>query len=215
MVTTVYFVRHGESLGNTKGFFQGHTNCDLTENGILQLELLKERCKDIAYDAIYSSPLKRTLDTAAAVNFHHKLPIIVEDGLIEINGGVFEGKLWTELPKLYPAEFAVFRNNFHLFNPEDGESVRTVYDRMIATVERLVMQNKGKTIILVSHGCSIKNYLCYATSTPFEKVGELAWSDNTSISKVIFDNARTPQVEFMNDATHLDELKVAKPTYWK
>ncbi len=212
MVTTVYLIRHGESLGNTNGFFQGHTNCELSENGILQLKLLKERCKNISFDAIYSSPLKRTLDTAAAVNYYHKLPIIIDDGLIEINGGVFEGVHWDELPKIYPEEFDTFRNNLHLFNPTDGESVRAVYDRMIATVERLVNQNKGKTIVLVSHGCSIKNYLCYATSTPFEKIGELTWLDNTSVSKITFNDIHTPQVEFMNDSTHLDELKVDKPT---
>ncbi|MEG0692941.1 MAG: histidine phosphatase family protein [Oscillospiraceae bacterium] len=215
MVTTVYFVRHGESLGNTQGFFQGRTDCELSENGLLQLELLKERFKGINYDAIYSSPLTRTLDTAKAVNFHHQLPITCEEGLIEINGGIFEGRHWDELPKLYPIEFDTFRNNLHSFNPQNGESVRSVYDRMVQTVDSLIEQNKGKTIVLVSHGCAIKNYLCYATSTPFEKLGELAWSDNTSISKVTFSDKKIPQVEFMNDATHLDELKVEKPTYWR
>lgn len=215
MVTTVYFVRHGESMGNTQGFFQGHTNCELSENGLLQVETLKERCRYLEYDAIYSSPLNRTLATANAVNFYHKLPIIIEEGLIEINGGVFEGQSFKDLPKLYPEQFNTFRNNLHLFNPEDGESVKSVYDRIIKTVNKLVTINKGKTIVLVSHGCTIKNYLCYATSTPFEKIDELSWSDNTSISKINFNDDLIPNVEFMNDATHLEELNLEKASFWK
>lgn len=214
MVTTVYFVRHGESIGNTQGFFQGRTDCELSENGLLQLALLKERFQDISYDAIYASPLKRTIDTAKAVNFYHKLPILIEDDLIEINGGVFEGQHWSELVEHFPHEFETFRSKLHLFSPEKGESVRQVYDRMVAVVDKLVKCNQGKTIVLVSHGCAIKNYLCYATATPLEKINELAWSDNTSVSKIQFE-AVTPQVVFMNDASHLDSLDIEKPSYWE
>ena len=215
MVTTVYLVRHGESLGNTQGFFQGRTDCELSENGFLQLDLLKERFKDIPLDAIYTSPLSRTQNTAKAINFYHQLPIICETGIIEIDGGVFEGKHWDEIMKLYPAEFESFRNHLHLFAPENGESVQSVYDRMIASVDSLISQNVGKTIALVSHGCAIKNYLCYATSTPFQELNDLAWSDNTSVSKVTFDDKKIPQVVFMNDASHLDGLTFIKPAYWK
>lgn len=213
MVTTVYFVRHGESQGNTDGFFQGRSDCDLSQNGILQLEALKERFKDIGYDVIYSSPLKRTIDTARAVNSALKLPIEIDNDLIEIDGGIFEGLSFKEITNLYPEDFDIFCNRLHLFAPENGESVLHVYERMIKTVDRIVRENVGKTVVLVSHGCAIKNYLCYATNTPHEKINELSWSDNTSVSKINFDESYTPSVEFMNDASHIEALGLEKPKF--
>lgn len=213
MVTTVYFIRHGESMGNTEGYFQGRSDCDLSRNGLLQLETLKERFKNISFDAIYSSPLKRTLLTAQAVSFYSKLPVQIDDGLIEIDGGIFEGLSFKEIPSRYPNEFDIFCNRLHMFAPEKGESVVQVYERMISAVDRLVRENATKTIVLVSHGCAIKNYLCFATGTPLERISELSWSDNTSVSKVNFDDSFTPAVEFMNDASHLEGLDLEKPEF--
>ena len=104
-MTRIYLVRHAEAMGNVQEFFQGRTDCEVSEKGKKQLELLAERFKDIPIEAIYSSPLKRTIDTAEAVNKYHGLPIIRDEGLIEVDGGVWEGKPWADLPKLYPVEY--------------------------------------------------------------------------------------------------------------
>lgn len=84
-MTKIYLVRHAEALGNVREFFQGRTDCEVSERGEKQLECLAEHFKNIPIEAIYSSPLKRTLSTAAAVNKYHDLPIQKYEGLIELS----------------------------------------------------------------------------------------------------------------------------------
>ena len=105
MVTRVYLIRHAEAMGNINETFQGRTDENITEKGYKQLAELSKRFKEISIDKIYSSPLIRTRETAKAVNKHHGIDIIYDERLIEINGGVWEGKSWADLPTLYPVEF--------------------------------------------------------------------------------------------------------------
>ncbi|MDE6747219.1 MAG: histidine phosphatase family protein, partial [Oscillospiraceae bacterium] len=111
----IYFVRHAEAMGNVQEFFQGRTDCEISERGAKQLEYLAEWFKDVPIERIYSSPLKRTISTAEAVNRHHGLPIIEDERLIEIDGGVWEGKPWAELPVLYPVEYDLWQNRMEDF----------------------------------------------------------------------------------------------------
>lgn len=213
--TIVYLVRHGESEGNTKGFFQGRTDCPLSPNGLLQAKALEERFRDIKYDAIYTSPLLRTRLTAEAVNCYHSLPITQDTGLLEIDGGVFEGVAFDELPQKYPDEFEVWRSTPHLFAAPKSETMAEVYERISKTILRLAGENKGKTIVLVSHGCAIKNALCFAMGLPLEQLEQAPWPDNTSISRLCFDNELGVSVELCDDSSHLEPLGLTKPSYWQ
>lgn len=217
MVTTVYLVRHAEAMGNINETFQGHTDCDLSPKGEKQLDCLKERFRDIQFDRIYSSPLIRARRTAEAADFYHNLPVETEENLIEINGGVFEGKKWSELPVLYPKEYDLWEHHQSEFNVENGESMVHVYERMKETVCRLAYENLGKTIVLVSHGCAIKNFLCYANALPHDKMGTLPWSDNTAVSKLEIDADGRLRIIFQNDSSHLTpELStLAHQTWWR
>ena len=216
-MTTVYLVRHAEAEGNVSQVFQGHTDCNVTENGKLQLNALSERFKEIKLDALYSSPLKRTIATANAVNFYNNLEIQKVDGLKEINGGLFEGKHWDELPKLYPKEYDLWENCHHKFEIQDGESMRTVYDRICKAVLEIVAQNSGKTIAIVSHGCAIRNFLCFANNIAFEELDTTDWCENTGVTKLIFDDKLSPTIEYQNDVSHLsgDKMTMAFQTWWK
>ncbi|MFA5659060.1 MAG: histidine phosphatase family protein, partial [Oscillospiraceae bacterium] len=132
-MTTVYLIRHAEAFGNINEVFQGRTDLEVTDRGYKQLDQLAERFREVRLDAIYSSPLKRTIATATAVNRFHNLEIIKLDGIIEINGGVFEGRPWPELPVRFPEAFDLWKNHHHEFTVEGGESMKEVYDRMKET----------------------------------------------------------------------------------
>ena len=102
MTTTLYLVRHAEAEGNWRRTFQGHSNSDVSEKGYRQLEYLARRFADIPLDAVYASPLKRAYETAKAIDRAAGLPIVTDDGLMEINGGAFEGVPFAELPLRFP-----------------------------------------------------------------------------------------------------------------
>lgn len=215
-MTTVYLIRHAEALGNINETFQGRTDLGVTENGFKQLEKLAERFKDVELDAIYSSPLIRTIETAKAVNRYHNLDIIKLDGIIEINGGVFEGQPWKQLPELFPEAFDLWTNRHHEFSVKDGESMREVYDRMQAAVTDIVRSNKGRTVAVVSHGCAIRNFLCYAETIPFEQLDNLEWCENTGVCMLEFEDI-VPKIIYKNDYSHLDDATstLSKQKWWR
>lgn len=213
-MTKIYLVRHAEAMGNVEEFFQGQTDCEVSEKGRKQLELLAERFRDIPIEAIYSSPLKRTIDTAEAVNKYHNLPIIRDKGLIEINGGVWEGKPWADLPKLYPVEHDLWQNKMQDFYIADGERMTEVFERVKNAVDKIAAENDGRTIAVVSHGCALRNFLCYAMGKPISALKDVGWSDNTAVSLVEYENG-VPKIIFKNSNDHLTgELSTLSKSKW-
>lgn len=216
-ITRLYIVRHAEAQGNKMRIFQGHIDADVSENGLLQLERLKERFKNIDFDIAYSSPLIRAYKTAQAANFYHQRPIITLDGLKEIDGGHWEGKSWDEIPKLYPEENDAWVNRPWSFAPEGGESMRHVYDRIWDTMLSIVKENKGRTVLVASHSCAIRNFICRAKGYGLERLREIEWFENTSISTVDFDDNLCAHIVSLNDASHLDSetATISKQDWWK
>lgn len=213
-MTKIYLVRHAEAMGNVEEFFQGQTDCELSEKGKKQLELLAERFRDIPIEAIYSSPLKRTIDTAEAINKYHNLTIIRDEGLIEINGGVWEGKPWADLPKLYPVEHDLWQNKMQDFYVADGERMTEVFERVKNAVDKIAAENDGRTIAVVSHGCALRNFLCYAMGKPISALKDVGWSDNTAVSLVEYENG-VPKIIFKNSNDHLTgELSTLSKSKW-
>lgn len=206
-MTKVYFVRHAEVYANVFGYCYGVSESDITSDGEKQLEALAERFKDIDIDVIYASPLKRTMETAKAINLHHGAPIHMEGGIIEADAGTWERKSWEELEQLYPNEFAKFSKAPHLWSVPEGESMENVYKRMHETVTRLVKDNRGKTIVFVSHACALQNFFCFAKSCPFTKLKEVDYMSNTGISYIEFDKDLNIKIIFENDISHLENRK--------
>lgn len=202
MVTTVYLVRHAEALGNINETFQGRTDTDLTDKGRAQLDCLAERFRDIPITALYASPLRRTRDTADAVNRYHGLPITLNDRLVEIDGGDWEEQSWVNIPKLFPREYECWQSHMAAFVAPHGEAMQAVFDRMRETVGSIAAQHPGETIAIVSHGCAIRNFLCFAAGDPITELGNVGWADNTAVSCVAYENGSVRLV-FKNDARHL------------
>ena len=203
MVTTLYLIRHCEALGNINDTFQGSIDEDITEKGAKQLERLAERCRELTFDVIYSSPLIRAYKTAQAANKYHCLPIITDKSFEEIDGGEFEGCKWDMLPVLFPDTYGHWKNDFAHFKTKEGESMAEVYKRVSEGTMRVVNENKGKSILIVSHGCAIRNICCFLLGRQLEEIGDCEWVDNTGITCFSFDNELKPSLVFMNDCDHL------------
>lgn len=204
-MTDLYIVRHCEALGNSTRVFQGTSDCDITECGQRQLELLAERFKNIPLDAVYSSPLKRARRTAEAINRYHGLPIQINDKLIEIDGGEIEGISWVDFPTTRPQLEYYWNMEPHKFHPKGGEAMESVYRRSWEAVREIVSQNEGKTVALASHGCTIRNMLCHAQGKPIEELNTVDWADNTGVFLLRFDGGELPEILMFNDISHLTE----------
>jgi broad specificity phosphatase PhoE len=216
-MTRLYVVRHAEAEANKLRYFNGHIDGDVSENGQVQLERLKERCKAIDFDRVYSSPLLRAYKTAQAANADHGLPIATLDGLKEIYGGRWEGECFDDIPSLFPEENRVWVEQPWLFAPQGGETMRQVYDRIWDTMLGIVKENIGLRVLVASHGCAIRNFICRAAGRPLEQLNDVEWFENTSISIVDFDEGLSPHVVCVNDASHLtlDTMTLANQDWWK
>ena len=90
----IYIVRHGQTDYNLEGRYAGRIDVELNEKGIEQANIIKEALKNIHFDMVFSSPLKRALTTASIITNNE---IIVDNRIIERSNGKLEGKLKTEI----------------------------------------------------------------------------------------------------------------------
>ena len=201
-MTKLYIVRHPQAMGNAQRIFQGYYNAEVSEMGEKQLEALAERFKDIQFDVIYTSPLLRAVKTAKAVNKYHNAEIIEYKGIIEINGGDIEAKPWSYFEETYPEKYNEWKNEPHKFVAPNGESMLEVYNRAKASIEDIVKQNQGKTVVLTSHGCTIRNMFCVLKGLNIENLNDVNWVENTGVTLVEIENDRVEFI-FENDLEHL------------
>jgi broad specificity phosphatase PhoE len=181
----------------------------VSENGYKQLAALTERLKDVHIDAIYSSPLERAMETARFINKHHGLPVTEERDLMELKGGVWEGEQIDSMEEKYPEDFAHWNHSPSEFCPSGSEGMRSVYDRMSRCAVRIADENRGKTVVIVSHGCAIRNLVCWAKGYSIERLNDINWCGNTGITVIDFDENLLPEILIEGDKTHLsdDETK--------
>lgn len=207
-VTRVYVIRHPETDGNAKKIFQGHIDLDVNELGKKQLAALKERFENINIDAVYTSPLLRTRRTAEAVVGCRNIPIIPHEGLIELNGGVYEAKTFFQIGEEYPDFPDIWSNHPWDFAPRNGEKMTDAYNRIWKTVKNIVCENKGKDIAVTTHGGVIRCLMCRLFKNDITKLTEIPFMYNTSVSLLEFDGKMNVNVVYFNDYSHLtDDLK--------
>ena len=209
-MTEIYMVRHCEAMGNVMRLFQGSSDFDISETGEKQLEYLKNRFKDIKLDKVYTSPLIRARKTALAVIGDRSLEPIDEKGLIELDGGIVEGKPFKETFNSIPGLADAWDNHPEDFAPEGGEKMRDAYERIWNTVKKIAAENKGKAVACTTHGGVTRCLLCRLLKGDITKLKEMPWSENTAVTLIRFDDSLNPEVVFYNDTAHLPEELIPK-----
>lgn len=150
----IYLIRHGETDFNRRGIVQGGgVDSDLNTLGQQQAAAFFDHYQDVAFDAIYASPLKRTHQTLKPwiENRGHKLNI--EPELTELSWGVLEGKVPTEEET---KDFHRLKMDWEAGKldraVEGGESPNECWKRLTLVLERLKNRHRGDTILVCSHG---------------------------------------------------------------
>lgn len=163
---TIYLVRHGQSQANVEDVYGLDT--PLSQVGVSQMNTLCEKLRNTKFDAIYSSNLLRSKQSAHIIAQKHNLEIheIVE--LREREYGVLEGRKGSEVEKTFK-ELFIMRSSLEYedrlkfkFSPT-YESDEELMRRIVDTLTHLASNNLGKTILIVSHVAAIKSLLLYLT----------------------------------------------------
>lgn len=201
----IYLIRHGETNLNKKRVLQGRTDSELNEYGIELAEKTAEGLKNVAFDVVFTSPLKRAKKTAQIVARVEEtgIPVIEEPRIQEICFGEYEGLCYLKENYTIPdKEFMNFFMAPELFSPpKAGESLTEVIARTGGFVQEL-LENPAyeeKTVLLSTHGCALKAILANIRQTPLKDF----WGDG------VHKNCAVTIVEVKNKAaTVLEEGKV-------
>lgn len=163
-------VRHGETEANVKGIYSGWTDYRLTDKGENQAKQATKHLKGEYIDAIYSSPMERTLKTAKNIAREMNKDIKIIDNLKEVNFGMFEGKTHKEISKDYKKEYDDWTADYVNYRISQGESLKDLHDRINDFIYELKMDSKDKTYLLVTHGGVIRVLITIVLGIDIEKM---------------------------------------------
>jgi probable phosphoglycerate mutase len=136
--------------------FAGSTDVELSDEGRAQAASLGQRLRAERLDAIYTSPMSRTRETAAIVSAACTLPTAVSDGLREIAHGHWEGLTRHEVEQRFPAEYASWEADPFTFAPRGAETGAAVLARALADIRPILDRHVGQRVLIVSHKATIR-----------------------------------------------------------
>ncbi len=142
----LYFVRHGQTELNVLKIYGGRIDTPLTEEGIRQANVVKEKLKNVKFDVVYSSPLQRAYNTARIITDED---IIIDDRIIERDNGELEGQYIKDVPQ--DVDFSSpNENRFGL------ENVNNVKRRVAEFITEVIEKHRDENILVVAHaGCGL------------------------------------------------------------
>ena len=157
---TIYIVRHGQTNMNGVHALQGRSDSPLNSTGVEQARNVAHALADrgVSFDAVYSSPLQRAVRTAHIIA--PEVPIVVDERLIEMDYGPYEG---ADLRNLSP-ELATFFSDFvHNPAPAGMEQLSHVVERAGCFIEDLRVLPEAANVLVSTHAIAMKGLLEYLT----------------------------------------------------
>jgi probable phosphoglycerate mutase len=204
-MTTLLFIRHGQTDWNVAGRWQGHTDIPLNATGIAQAEAVARRLANWPIDAIYSSDLQRAAVTAEKIAQSLNLQPIFDPQWREWSLGEFEGFTTAELREQYPGVLVDIEDGS--FRPKNGETHTTFQNRICSAYNTIVARHTGQTIAVVSHGGAI--HTLFSALFGFSRHA-ISLRGNTGISRIQI-GLRGTRLTLLNDTAHLETSLSAQP----
>ncbi len=204
-VTRLFLVRHGQSDGNAKGRFGGHSPTPLSVLGEQQAELTAKALAKEKIQVIYSSDLYRAVQTAEPLARILDLPIITTSAFRERKVGVLEGKTFDESKAEHPQDYyaLVNRNIHHVIT--GGESYRQLLKRATAELHEVLRTHQGENVVIFSHTgaiCYLTLYLIGAINR-YTKTTPWLITSNCGINRFEIRGRNNIRVLALNDTRHL------------
>jgi len=203
--TRIFLVRHGETDWNRTHRFQGRTDLSLNQEGRNQAHALASALKDKPLIAIYSSPLRRAMETAHFIRvFHPSIPLFEEEGLNEMDLGEFDGMEASDWSIHYQDFYKAWRSTPASLRMPGGESLQEVQIRAIDALERITkLYPSGGHLLLCSHNFVNRTLLCYVLKIPLDRFREV--QQETAALNVLCKHEGQWLAEAVNDVSHLSK----------
>jgi broad specificity phosphatase PhoE len=196
--------RHGETVWNVEKIYRGRTDVNLDEVGIKQAELLGKYLSNWELKAIYSSPLRRALETANIIDRYQKIGVHIAEGLIDFDYGEWQSLPEQEVKRLYPTLHNEWHNNPHRVRMPGGESLEDLRRRAMEVVNDVLSKYQGSAV-LVSHRVVNKVLIC----SLLELDNSHFWNIKQDVGGITIFNYVDGRFVLTrhNDTSHLKELQ--------
>ena len=200
--TRLLLVRHGATTLTAEDRFSGSTGVDLSEEGRAQVGLLAQRLSGEPIQAVYCSPLSRTVETAAILAQPRALAPAHRDGLREIGHGRWEGLSRREVEQRFPDEYRAWEADPFTFAPQEGESGVAVLARALPVIREIVTAHVGQRVLVVSHKATLR--LILASLLGFDARGYRDRLDQSPacLNVVDFKDPVRARLMLFNDVSH-------------
>jgi ribonuclease H / adenosylcobalamin/alpha-ribazole phosphatase len=172
--TTLVLVRHGATAHTLDKRFSsglGGANPGINDEGRAQVRATADWLAPLAdgIDVVIASPVRRTHESAEILGARLGRPVLTEEGLAEMEFGAWDGLTFAEIQDRYPDELDRWLGSLDEA-PGGGESFRVLEKRVLASLERLLSEYAGRTVLAVSHVTPIKVLVAHALGAPLEAV---------------------------------------------
>ncbi len=204
-MTRFYLIRHGQTFWNQENRMQGQHETDLTPLGEMQAVALGKRLKDVTFDKVYSSPLRRCVKTTQLILGGRKIPVTYDDALKEILMGDWQGILIDELKEKFPEETDLFWNHPEKHQRPTCETYEEVRKRAGKFMEETAAENPGKNILVVTHGALLKTLYTYFKYQPIAEIAHAKHPLSTAMA-IVEKRDGIWNVMSWNDTEHLEGL---------
>ena len=161
-------VRHALTVDNQKSRLSGHIDSSISEEGKEQIDKITNYLKDFDIDKIYTTTSSRTKDTVKKLSELKSIEIIEKESLKEISFGDFEGLTFDEIKDKYPKEFQDMIEKGYEDKYPNGESLIDSYNRVCIELDNIISNNDDRTILICSHGGTIRNIITYLISNSYK-----------------------------------------------
>lgn len=196
-------IRHGQTQCNREDIWHGWDDCELTEVGRAQAEALASRLESQPIAAVYSSDIRRAMQTAETVARPHSIRPESSPAFRERSAGEFEGLSTAEVVRRRSQIWEERAADYWGWSPPGGETFYQVRERTVRGLERLKKAHAGETIALVGHMGTVRVLICHLAGVPMEDTYSMEFP-STGVSTFRFDGDAV-HVETLNDAAHIAE----------
>ena len=198
----LYIIRHGETELNRLGIVQGRgVNTDLNDTGRQQATAFFNHYKQIPFDHIYTSKLKRTHQTASGF-IDLGLPWDQLEGLDELAWGDWEGKPNTEEARHAFKEIVEqWQGENYDAKFEGGESPNDVLFRLTKAIDIIKSRDEEKCVLICMHGRAMRLLLCYLLDKPMSQMSDFP-HQNTTLYRLSYEHNKFDVIDF-NNTDHL------------
>jgi broad specificity phosphatase PhoE len=172
-IVEIFVARHGQNEDNLNGILNGHRDLPLTNLGRQQAHNLAEGILEsgITFDAVYSSPLIRALETAHIVSTIAGLPLpTVLPNLVERDFGIMTGRKTDEIEEMCAPDILKIETMTYFLNPEGSESFPELITRAQKVLDEVRTKHSNGRVLLVCHGDIGKMLYAAATGRDWKTV---------------------------------------------